>query len=74
MSTINRISSLLKVGYGTAGAEIIRNTLDRNTIDDLTQIKGDIASCVFLFCDIRRFTDSTGECQMFLLSTFQKEN
>ena len=68
MSTISRISSLLKVGYGTAGAEIIRKNLDRSATDDLI-LRGvqmnSLVSCIFLFCDIRRFTDSTGEWDLF---------
>lgn len=67
MSTILRIGSLLKVGFGEAGAEIIRQSLYKNSIDlDLSfkrrsNQSGVNVSCIFLFCDIRSYTDIT-EC------------
>ena len=63
MSTILRIGSLMKVGFGSAGVEIIRNNLQkgqRRNMLNLTE-KGITVSCIFLFCDIRQFTDAT-EC------------
>jgi len=65
MSTILRIGSLMKVGFGSAGVEIIRNNLEgepgqsKNTL--ILNEKGSTVSCIFLFCDIRQFTDAT-EC------------
>lgn len=63
MSTILRIGSLMKVGFGSAGVEIIRNNLlkgqSKNMLILTTQ--GSTVSCIFLFCDIRQFTDAT-EC------------
>lgn len=63
MSTILRIGSLMKVGFGSAGVEIIRNNLQKgqrmNTLNLTSQ--GITVSCIFLFCDIRQFTDAT-EC------------
>jgi class 3 adenylate cyclase len=65
MSTIDRIGSLMKVGFGSAGVRIIRNSLQKNDDKDtgamLLNSKGSIVSCIFLFCDIRSFTDAT-EC------------
>lgn len=67
MSTLLRIGSLLKVGFGEAGAEIIRQSLVRKSSDiDLsfksrTLQTGVNVSCIFLFCDIRNYTDTT-EC------------
>lgn len=63
MSTILRIGSLMKVGFGSAGVEIIRKNLEKgqnkNTL--ILNSQGSTVSCIFLFCDIRNFTDAT-EC------------
>ena len=63
MSTILRIGSLMKVGFGSAGVEIIRNNLrkgqTKNTL--ILSSQGSTVSCIFLFSDIRQFTDAT-EC------------
>ncbi|KAL3916282.1 MAG: hypothetical protein SGILL_005246 [Bacillariaceae sp.] len=63
MSTILRIGSLMKVGFGSAGVEIIRNNLQKGQSADslILNSKGSTVSCIFLFCDIRQFTDAT-EC------------
>jgi class 3 adenylate cyclase len=63
MSTILRIGSLMKVGFGSAGVEIIRNNLQKkqNGNVNLLTSQGTTVSCIFLFCDIRQFTDAT-EC------------
>mmetsp|Transcript_5759 Transcript_5759/g.13785 ORF Transcript_5759/g.13785 Transcript_5759/m.13785 type:complete len:766 (-) Transcript_5759:1829-4126(-) len=64
MSTIVRIGSLMKVGFGSAGVQIIRNNLQKNAKDTgklLLNSQGSMVSCIFLFCDIRSFTDVT-EC------------
>mmetsp|Transcript_3732 Transcript_3732/g.7136 ORF Transcript_3732/g.7136 Transcript_3732/m.7136 type:complete len:1172 (+) Transcript_3732:180-3695(+) len=65
MSTILRIGSLMQVGFGKAGAEIIRQSLEKqppHKIAFLRRKSSDTnVSCIFLFCDIRRFTDTT-EC------------
>jgi len=63
MSTILRIGSLMRVGFGTAGVEIIRNNLERGQHKDVLFLnkQGSSVSCIFLFCDIRQFTDAT-EC------------
>jgi len=65
MTTIVRIGSLMKVGFGSAGVQIIRNNLQKSNSNDtgtlLLNSKGSIVSCIFLFCDIRSFTDAT-EC------------
>jgi class 3 adenylate cyclase len=62
MHTILRIGSLMKVGFGSAGVEIIRNNLEGKNKSMLTLSgKGSTVSCIFLFCDIRQFTDAT-EC------------
>jgi len=63
MSTILRIGSLMRVGFGSAGVEIIRNNLERGRHKDVLFLskQGGSVSCIFLFCDIRQFTDVT-EC------------
>jgi class 3 adenylate cyclase len=63
MSTILRIGSLMKVGFGTAGVEIIRNNLRKGQSKNVLILdsEGSTVSCIFLFCDIRQFTDAT-EC------------
>eukprot|EP00550_Attheya_septentrionalis_P001799 CAMPEP_0198283324 /NCGR_PEP_ID=MMETSP1449-20131203/2958_1 /TAXON_ID=420275 /ORGANISM="Attheya septentrionalis, Strain CCMP2084" /LENGTH=1153 /DNA_ID=CAMNT_0043979907 /DNA_START=204 /DNA_END=3665 /DNA_ORIENTATION=+ len=63
MSTILRIGSLLKVGFGSAGVEIIRNNLEKGHKKDVLFMnsQGSTVNCIFLFCDIRQFTDAT-EC------------
>ena len=63
MSTILRIGSLMKVGFGSAGVEIIRNNLQKGQTKNQLMLssQGSTVSCIFLFCDIRQFTDAT-EC------------
>ena len=63
MLTIRRIGSLMKVGFGSAGVEIIRANLGRGQTKNTLVLseKGLTVSCIFLFCDIRQFTDAT-EC------------
>ena len=63
MSTILRIGSLMKVGFGSAGVEIIRNNLQKGGSKNMLVLnsEGSRVFCIFLFCDIRQFTDAT-EC------------
>jgi len=70
MNTIIQISSLLKVAYGSAGSDIIKQAVrtSRNVASGGQQVGLDIFSSkaasvnsIFVFCDIRRFTDAT-EC------------
>ncbi|KAL3785884.1 hypothetical protein HJC23_008772 [Cyclotella cryptica] len=63
MSTILRIGSLMQVGFGSAGTEIIRSGLERGRHKDVLFLnkQGSTVSCIFMFCDIRSFTDAT-EC------------
>jgi len=65
MSTILRIGSLMKVGFGSAGVEIIRSSLQRGQSKNVLNLdtKGSSVSCIFLFCDIRQFTDATESLQ-----------
>eukprot|EP00980_Cylindrotheca_fusiformis_P031525 scaffold26496_cov113-Cylindrotheca_fusiformis.AAC.8 len=63
MSTILQIGNLMKVGFGSAGVEIIRNNLQKGQNSNMLILneQGSTVSCIFLFCDIRQFTDAT-EC------------
>ena len=63
MSTILRIGNLMQVGFGSAGVEIIRNNLEKGQSENtlILSSQGSTVSCIFLFCDIRNFTDAT-EC------------
>ena len=52
----------MKVGFGDAGAKIIRQSLLESEKNGTGEDSGKTnVSCIFLFCDIRRFTDAT-EC------------
>jgi len=65
MSTILRIGSLMKVGFGSAGVEIIRNNLQKGQSKNVLILssQGSTVSCIFLFCDIRQFTNATESLQ-----------
>ena len=65
MSTIQRIADLLRIGFGSAGVEIIRNNLISGRNEDVLLLnkQGGNVSCIFLFCDIRQFTDATESLQ-----------
>ena len=64
-STILRIGSLMKVGFGSAGVEIIQNNLEKGQNKNMLILnsQGSTVSCIFLFCDIRQFTDATEQLQ-----------
>jgi len=64
-STILRIGSLMKVGFGSAGVEIIRNNLKQGHNENMLVLnsQGTTVPCIFLFCDIRQFTDATEQLQ-----------
>ena len=59
----------MKVGFGAAGVEIIRQSLDQQSQDAqkhesiALNSKGSTVKCIFLFCDIRQFTDATESLQ-----------
>lgn len=57
-NTIVKIGSLLAVGFGEAGTEIICRVIEDPTIIDV-MIPGQKIMAVFGFCDIRNFTDAT---------------
>ena len=61
--------SLMKVGFGSAGVEIIRSNIGKSFHYDKSnslsmanpQRYTSTVACIFMFCDIRGFTDSS-EC------------
>jgi class 3 adenylate cyclase len=55
----------MKVGFGAAGVEIIRNNLAKGESKDglVLNTQGTTVKCIFLFCDIRQFTDATESLQ-----------
>lgn len=65
MSTILRIGSLMKVGFGAAGVQVIRKRLEEGELGDSLVLnnQGVSVHCIFLFCDIRSFTDATEALQ-----------
>ena len=57
-NTLNKISSLLAVGFGEAGSKIIAENMQRG--DDVNPLlPGNKVIGIFGFCDIRKFTDAT---------------
>lgn len=58
--TIKNIVSLLALGFGEAGREVIRDyLLSNNRLNNV--LPGRKVHAIFGFCDIRQFTDTT-EC------------
>lgn len=59
----------MKVGFGAAGVEIIRESLEEQSQEPhkndgiFLNSKGSTVKCIFLFCDIRQFTDATESLQ-----------
>lgn len=55
---INKMATLLQIGFGSAGAEIIAKSLsDVGELDPM--IPGSKVNAIFGFCDIREFTSAT---------------
>mmetsp|Transcript_1915 Transcript_1915/g.3912 ORF Transcript_1915/g.3912 Transcript_1915/m.3912 type:complete len:1351 (-) Transcript_1915:236-4288(-) len=60
MKTIETIANLLEVGFGFAGVEIIRSNLEQgNSKNIYFRQNGKEVLRIFLFCDVRQFTDTT---------------
>ena len=57
--TLSKVGQLMQVGFGAAGAEIIKKNLQSGSFDPM--IKGKRITAIYMFCDIRQFTDTT-EC------------
>ena len=57
--TLSKITSLVQIGFGEAGSEIIAGNIAEGKFDPMVQ--GKKVYAVFGFCDIRCFTEAT-EC------------
>ncbi|KAL4852756.1 Ras guanine nucleotide exchange factor W [Chlorella vulgaris] len=57
-ASIHKICSLLSVGFGEAGAEVIADNM-RSGGDLNPMVPGRKVAAIFGFCDIRSFTDAT---------------
>ena len=63
---INKMATLLQIGFGSAGAEIIAKSLsDVGELDPM--IPGSKINAIFGFCDIREFTSATEILQQDVL-------
>lgn len=62
-NTLKKIGALVQVGFGAAGAEIIRHNIgDESGGAELDpMVPGRLITAIYGFCDIRNFTDTT-EC------------
>ena len=58
-NTLGKIAALMQVGFGAAGADIIRSNMASGELNPMT--KGKRITACYMFCDIRNFTDTT-EC------------
>ncbi|RHY28479.1 hypothetical protein DYB32_005943 [Aphanomyces invadans] len=58
-STLEKISALMQVGFGAAGADIIGKNMGAGDVDPM--LPGKKITSIYGFCDIRQFTDTT-EC------------
>ena len=63
LQTITKIGSLMRVGFGEAGANVIANVLGDSggEINLIGEGNGRLIHSIFGFCDVRSFTDTT-EC------------
>lgn len=61
--TIIKIGTLLALGFGEAGSEIIVTNIKRGGGEVDPMVPGKKTFCIFGFCDIRNFTDATEELQ-----------
>ena len=59
--TLKKVSSLMQVGFGAAGAEIIGGNMQSSDGGVDAMVDGVMITAVYGFCDIRKFTDTT-EC------------
>jgi class 3 adenylate cyclase len=62
LQTITKIGSLMRVGFGEAGASVIAKNLGESKDNKLNLMgSGNLIHSIFGFCDVRNFTDTT-EC------------
>jgi class 3 adenylate cyclase len=65
--TIIKIGTLLALGFGEAGSEIIGTNIKRGGGEVDPMIPGKKTFCIFGFCDIHNFADCTEELQEGIL-------
>lgn len=70
--TLSKIGALLALGFGEAGSEIISLNMQRVGGEVDPMISGKKTYCIFGFCDIRNFTQTTEVLQQNIL-TFVNE-
>ncbi|GLE05797.1 hypothetical protein PINS_up014978 [Pythium insidiosum] len=57
--TLTKVGTLMQVGFGAAGADIIGKNMGSGDLDPM--LPGKKITAIYGFCDIRQFTDTT-EC------------
>jgi hypothetical protein len=68
-NSLFKISKLLMLCYGEAGATIVSKMINSESpILDFSQEKGNKVVAIFGFCDIRNFTDATEVFQEQVIS------
>ncbi|XXQ30478.1 Guanylate cyclase domain-containing protein [Plasmodiophora brassicae] len=71
-NTLIKLGSLLQIGFGSAGANIIAKNFAGNQNALNPMLPGCRVNALFAFCDIRRFTDTT-ECLQENVMVFVNE-
>ncbi len=67
--TIEKVSTLMQVGFGAAGAEVIGANMQGEDGQINTMMDGTVITSIYGFCDIRKFTDTT-ECLQEQVMTY----
>ena len=67
--TIEKVSTLMQVGFGAAGAEVIGANMQGADGSVNVMADGVIITSIYGFCDIRKFTDTT-ECLQTKVMTY----
>merc|ERR1711871_401187 len=67
--TIEKVSKLMQVGFGAAGAEVIGTNMQGSDGSVNVMADGVVITSIYGFCDIRKFTDTT-ECLQEKVMTY----
>jgi hypothetical protein len=72
--TIEKVSTLMQVGFGAAGAEVIGANMQGEDGSVNTMMDGTVITSIYGFCDIRKFTGKRGPSNFcfFCLCLFTK--
>ncbi|CAG9326054.1 unnamed protein product [Blepharisma stoltei] len=65
--TLVKIGALLVLGFGEAGSEVITKSMKRGGGDIVPMIAGQKKYCIFGFCDIRNFSETTEVLQQDIM-------